>query len=145
MAGTSGRMGMRGLSKYHTGIFAQNYFQIDSIHSKKLQFWQKIVKIIYFLTLKPILFWRYWKNDRWRHKSEISKRKVKTISTIIPPLGMVWVLKEAVWSTLFQLIFHRILIFFVGFLMSFHFGWKTADQTNKLQFLVHFSGHPRVV
>ena len=42
----------------HTGTFAQNSFQIDSINScsfsKKLQFWLKIVKIIYFLTLKPI-------------------------------------------------------------------------------------------
>ena len=44
--------------KNHTGTFAQNSFQIDSINScgtsKKLQYWLKIVKIIYFLTLKPI-------------------------------------------------------------------------------------------
>ena len=42
----------------HTGSFAQNSFQIDSINScstsKNLLFWLKMVKIIYFLTLKPI-------------------------------------------------------------------------------------------
>ena len=42
----------------HTGSCAQNSFQIDSINScstsKKLLFWLKIVKIIYFLTIKPI-------------------------------------------------------------------------------------------
>ena len=42
----------------HTGTFAQNSFQIDTINScstsKKLQFWLKIVRIIYFLTLKLI-------------------------------------------------------------------------------------------
>ena len=42
----------------HTGSFGQNFFQIDSINScstsKKLQFWLKIVNIIYFLTLNPI-------------------------------------------------------------------------------------------
>jgi hypothetical protein len=41
----------------HTGIFDQNSFQIDSINScctsKKLEFRLKIVKFIYFLTLKP--------------------------------------------------------------------------------------------
>ena len=42
----------------HTGTFAQNSFQIDSINScstsKKLLFGLKIVKIIQALTLKPI-------------------------------------------------------------------------------------------
>ena len=42
----------------HTGSFAQNFFQIDSINScstsKKLQFWLKIVKITCFLALKSI-------------------------------------------------------------------------------------------
>ena len=73
----------------HTGIFVQNSFQIDSINScstsKKLQFWLKIVKIIYFLTLKPIkgilgfILEIMKKIARWRHKSEISKRNVKTV------------------------------------------------------------------
>ena len=91
----------------HWGSFAQNSFQIDSINScttsKKLQFWLKIVGIIYFLTLKPIKGKLGFsleimeKNTRWRHKSEISKRNAKTM--ISPPLGMAWVSKEAVWST----------------------------------------------
>ena len=42
----------------HTGSFAQSSFQIDSINScrtsKKLLFWLKIEKIVYFLTLNPI-------------------------------------------------------------------------------------------
>ena len=73
----------------HTGSFAQNSFQIDLINScstsKKLQFWLKIVKIIYFLTLKPIkgklgfILEIMKKIARWRHKSEISKRNVKTM------------------------------------------------------------------
>ena len=45
-------------STAHTGIFAKNSFQIDSINSystsKEPLFWLKIVKIIHFLTLKPI-------------------------------------------------------------------------------------------
>ena len=74
---------------YHTGIFAQNSFQIDSMNScstsKKLLFWLKIVKIIQFLTLKPIkgtlgfILKILKKIARWRHKSEISKRNVKTM------------------------------------------------------------------
>ena len=77
------------LSLLHTGSFAQNSFQIDSINScstsKKLQFWLKIVKIIYLLTLKPIkgklgfILEIMKKIARWRHKSEISKRNVKTM------------------------------------------------------------------
>ena len=73
----------------HTGIFAQNSFQNDSINSrstsKKLLFWLKIVKIIQFLTLKPIkgtlgiILKMLKKIARWRHKSEISKRNVKTM------------------------------------------------------------------
>ena len=71
--------------KTHPGIFTQNSFQIDSINSchtsKKFEFWLKIVKIIYFLMLKPIVlnFGNNEKNARWRHKSEISKRNVKTM------------------------------------------------------------------
>ena len=82
------------MSKYHTGIFAQNSFQIDSINSchtsKKLEFELKIVKIIYISTQKPIegtlgfILEIMKKIARWHHKSEISKRKIKTmISTII--------------------------------------------------------------
>ena len=45
-------------SLLHTGIFAKNSFQIDSMNScsisKQLLFGLKIVKIIHFLTLKPI-------------------------------------------------------------------------------------------
>ena len=73
----------------HIGSFAQNSFQIDSINScstsKKLLFWLKIVKIIQFLTLKPIkgtlgiILKMLKKIARWRHKSEISKRNVKTM------------------------------------------------------------------
>ena len=53
--------------------------------SKKLEFWLKIVKIIQFLTLKPIkgtlgfILETMKKIARWRHKSEISKRNVKTM------------------------------------------------------------------
>ena len=71
----------------HTGSFAQNSFQIDSINScctwKKLEFWLKNVKINYFLTLKPIkgtlgfILEIMKKIARWRHKSEISKRNLK--------------------------------------------------------------------
>ena len=45
------------------------------------------------------------KNARWRHKSEIFKKKCKShdTSTIILPLAMTWVSKEAVWSTLVHL------------------------------------------
>jgi hypothetical protein len=47
----------------------------------KLGYISKIIKII----------------ARWRHKSKISKRNIKTnISYIIAPLGMPWVSKEAV-------------------------------------------------
>ena len=73
----------------HTGSFAQNFFQIDSINSlstsKDLEFWLKIVKIICFLILKPIkgtlgfILEIMKKIARWRHKSEISKRNVKTM------------------------------------------------------------------
>ena len=69
--------------------FCPNSFQIDSIKScctsKKLEFWLKIVKIIYFVTLKPIkgtlgfILEIMKKIARWRHKSEISKRNVKTM------------------------------------------------------------------
>ena len=74
---------------YHTGIFAKNSLQIDSMNScsisKQLLFWLKIVKIIHFLTLKPIrgtlgfILKMLKKIARWRHKSEISKRNVKTM------------------------------------------------------------------
>ena len=73
----------------HTGSFAQNSFQIDSINScctsKNLEFQLKIVKLIYFLTLKPIkgtlvfILEKLKKIARWRHKSEISKKDVKTM------------------------------------------------------------------
>jgi hypothetical protein len=94
----------------HTRSFAQNSFQIDSINSgstsKKLEFRLIIVRITYFLTLKPIntllgiIFEVKKKIARWCHKSEISKRNVKNMifSTIIQLLGMAWVSKEAVWS-----------------------------------------------
>ena len=75
----------------HTGIFAQNSFQIDSMNScsisKQLLFWLKIVKIIHFLTLKPIkgtlgfILEMLKKIARWRHKSEISKRNVKILTS----------------------------------------------------------------
>jgi hypothetical protein len=77
------------LFETHTGSFAQNSFQIDSINScctsKKLEFPLKIVEIIYFLTLKPIkgtlgfILEIMKKIARWRHKSLISKRNVKTM------------------------------------------------------------------
>jgi hypothetical protein len=73
----------------HTGSFAQNSFQIDSINSyctsKKLEFRLKIVEVIYFLKLKPIkrtlgfILEIMKKNARWRHKSEISERNVKAM------------------------------------------------------------------
>ena len=73
----------------HTGSFAQNSFQIDSINScctsKKLGLWLKIVIIIQILTVKPIkgtlgfILEIMKKIARWRHKSEISKRNVKTM------------------------------------------------------------------
>ena len=73
----------------HTGSFAQNSFQMDSINSchtsKKLEFWLKIVNIIYFSTPKLIkgtlgfILEIMKKNARWRHKSGISKRNVKTM------------------------------------------------------------------
>ena len=73
----------------HTWSFAQNSFQIDSINSgctsKKLEFWLKIVKVTYLLTQKLIkgtlgLILEIMKKiARWRHKSEISKRNVKTM------------------------------------------------------------------
>ena len=75
----------------HAGSFAQNSFQTNSINScttsKKLQFWLKIVGIIYFLTLKPIKGKLGFsleimkKIARWPHKLEISKRNVKTMIT----------------------------------------------------------------
>ena len=97
------------------------------------------------------------------------KKKCKNhdISIIIPPLGMTWVSKEAVWSTLVHLIglgccfpakieqtlkifqktvtFQWILIIFVVILNVFPF-WLKKSQGNKqiIVFeLVCFSGHPR--
>ena len=77
------------LGPTHTGSFAQNSFQTYSINSchtsKKLEFRLKVVKIIYFLTQKPIkgtlgfILEIMKKIARWRHKSEISKRNVKTM------------------------------------------------------------------
>ena len=82
----------------HTGSFAQNSFQIDSINScmtsKKLRFWLTILTNIYFLLLKPIkrklgfTLEIMKKFARWRHKSEISKRTVKTM--ISPLLLRLW-------------------------------------------------------
>jgi hypothetical protein len=40
---------------WHTGSFAQNSIQKIQCTSKKLEFRLKIVKIIHFLTLKPIM------------------------------------------------------------------------------------------
>ena len=77
----------------HTGSFAQNSFQIDSINScctsKKLEFRLKFFKIIYFLLLKPIkgtlgfILEIMKKIARWRQKSEISKRYVKTMISLL--------------------------------------------------------------
>ena len=77
----------------HTGSFAQNSFQIDSINScctsKKLEFRLKYFKIIYFLLLKPIkgtlgfILEIMKKIARWRQKSEISKRYVKTMISLL--------------------------------------------------------------
>jgi hypothetical protein len=55
------------------------------LHFKKVGILTEIVRIIYFLTLKPIkgtldfILEIMKKNARWRHKSEISKRNVKTM------------------------------------------------------------------
>ena len=96
------------LWRIHTGSFAQNYFQIDSINScrtsKKLQFWLKYVRMIYFLTLKPIKGKLGFILDILKKKSlagatsqKSQKYKNHDIFTII--LVMTWVSKDATWST----------------------------------------------
>ena len=72
----------------HTGSFSQNFIQIDSINScstsKKVTILTEIVRIIHFLTLKSLegifgfILEIIIKIARWRHKSEISERNVKT-------------------------------------------------------------------
>ena len=80
------------------------------------------------------------------------KYKNHDISTIIPPLGITWVPKEAVWSTLVHLIglgccfpakielwkYSNFSMNFVGFLNVIQF-WLEKKRTK----LVCFSGHPR--
>ena len=74
--------------------YAQNHFQIVSINlrmtSKKLQFWLKIVANNYLFTATTnikrklgLIFEKVKKFARWRHKSKISKR---TVRSIISPL-----------------------------------------------------------
>ena len=90
---------------YHAtlGVFFQNSFQMDSSNScstsKKLQFQLKIVKIVYF-TQKPVGLYSK-KNEKKMlggTTSQKSQKKSKNcnISTIILPLGVAWVPKEAV-------------------------------------------------
>jgi hypothetical protein len=66
--------------------FCPKFLSINSCcTSKKLEYRLKIVKIIDFLTLKPIkgtlgfILEIMKKNARWRHKSEIHKRNLKTM------------------------------------------------------------------
>ena len=145
----------------------------SNMTSKKLWFWLKIVANIYFLLLKPIkrklgLILEIMKKiARWRHKSEISKRSVKTMihyycasgdALGVKRISMIHLSSFCGFGLLFSsqnwinarniqkaVTFEWILMIFVVFKMLFHFGWKTADQTNKLLFLdlICSSGHPR--
>ena len=79
----------------HTRSFDQNSFQIDSMYScitlKKLQFWLKIVWYIYLLMLKQMIglyFENVKKNARWRHRSKILKRNLKTNISLL--LFLLW-------------------------------------------------------
>jgi hypothetical protein len=72
----------------HNGSFAQKSFQIDSINScstsKKLQFWLKIVKIIYSLTLKRIKGKSCWRRTTCTWFCTVCKTMVEitAISTV---------------------------------------------------------------
>ena len=113
---------------------------------KKCGFDWKLLQIIIFLLLRPIkrklglIFETVKKFARWRHKSKISKR---TVRSIISPLffclrGCLGYQNnqygQFCW---FGLLFSNFLIDFDDicrgfFWVLYHFGWKTADQTNNL-------------
>ena len=106
---------LQGVHASHTGIFAQNSFHIDyqfMLHFNKVAILTENCQNYLFFNTKTnkgeigLYFGNNEKNCQVAPQVRNLKKKYKNpdISTIIPPLGMTWVSKEAVWSTLGYLI-----------------------------------------